>query len=128
MLQRREWPGNIRELENCIARYVLLGSEEALSGGGFEKPRLSMPVEAEPDGSISLKRIAKLASDQTERDLILKTLQANHWNRRKTAKALKISYRALLYKIRNACLTQSRTRVSPPQPDERGAQPGISSE
>jgi two-component system response regulator AtoC len=45
-----------------------------------------------------------------EHDLILKVLQANHWNRRKTAEVLKISYRALLYKVRQAGLPSKRPR------------------
>ena len=43
-----------------------------------------------------------------ERDLILKVLQENHWNRRKSAEVLKISYRALLYKVRQAGLPAKR--------------------
>jgi two-component system response regulator AtoC len=45
-----------------------------------------------------------------ERDVILKVLQANHWNRRRTAEVLKISYRALLYKVRQAGLPAKRPR------------------
>ena len=54
-----------------------------------------------------------------ERDLILKVLQANHWNRRKTAQVLAISYRALIYKIREAGLSQRHNRkgVTPGAPD-----------
>jgi len=43
-----------------------------------------------------------------EHDVILKVLQANHWNRRRTAEVLKISYRALLYKVRQAGLPAKR--------------------
>ena len=45
-----------------------------------------------------------------EHDVILKVLQANHWNRRKAAEVLKISYRALLYKVRQAGLPAKRPR------------------
>jgi len=107
-LQQRDWPGNIRELENCIARYVILGSEEAFAVERPEKKPFQFTYEAAEDGNIPLKRIAQQVTRRMERDLILKVLQANHWNRRKTAEALKISYRALLYKVRQAGLPAKR--------------------
>jgi two-component system response regulator AtoC len=42
------------------------------------------------------------------RSLILKVLQDNHWNRRKTAADLNMSYRSLLYKLRDAGVPQRR--------------------
>lgn len=108
LLQQRDWPGNVRELENCVARYVVLGSEEAFYGERFGKRPLNIPCEMTEDGNIPLKRIAQRVTRQTERDLILKVLQANHWNRRKAAEVLKISYRALLYKVRQAGLPPKR--------------------
>jgi len=110
LLQQREWPGNVRELENCMARYVVLGSEEAFYAERVEKSPVSFTYETTPDGKIPLKRIAQQATRQMEHDLILKVLQANHWNRRKAAQVLKISYRALLYKVRQAGLPAKRPR------------------
>ncbi len=104
-----DWPGNIRELENLVARYVVLGTEEGLYHSRPERPSAtsaSMLAESWKGHSIPLKRIAKDAVYKMERDLILRVLQANHWNRRHAAKALKISYRALIYKIRAAGLSQ----------------------
>jgi two-component system, NtrC family, response regulator AtoC len=109
-LERREWPGNVRELENCIARYVILGSEEAFRADGNEKKRLNLVFETNEDGNIPLKRIAQQVTRKMEHDLILKVLQENHWNRRKAAQVLKISYRALLYKVRQAGLPSKRPR------------------
>lgn len=111
LLQQRDWPGNIRELENCIARYVILGSEETFHSdqdSSSEKKGLHISYEPNEDGNIPLKRIAQQVTRRMERDVILKVLQANQWNRRRTAEILKISYRALLYKVRQAGLPAKR--------------------
>ena len=59
-------------------------------------------------GPISLKKLTRQATRELERKVILKVLQANHWNRKQAARALSISYRALLYKIRDAGLPSNR--------------------
>src|ERR1700683_2036448 len=110
LLQQRDWPGNIRELENCIARYVVLGSEDAFYAERAERKPLNFTYETTPEGNIPLKHIAQQVTRRMEHDLILKVLQANHWNRRKTAEVLKISYRALLYKVRQAGHPSKRRR------------------
>jgi two-component system response regulator AtoC len=108
-LQQREWPGNVRELENCMARYVILGSEEAFHPEqAEEKKPFNFAYEISEDGNIPLKRIAQQVTRRMEHDVILKVLQAHHWNRRKAAEVLKISYRALLYKVRQAGLPAKR--------------------
>ncbi|MGA8034602.1 MAG: sigma-54 dependent transcriptional regulator [Candidatus Acidiferrales bacterium] len=110
-LQQRDWPGNIRELENCIARYVILGTEEvfhAEPASTASKGPLHISYELDAEGNIPLKRIAQQVTRRMEHDVILKVLQANHWNRRKAAEVLKISYRALLYKVRQAGLPAKR--------------------
>jgi two-component system response regulator AtoC len=113
-LQQRDWPGNVRELENCIARYVVLGSEDAFYAEGTEKKTYNIAYDESADGNIPLKAIAQQVTRRMEHDVILKVLQANHWNRRKTAEVLKISYRALLYKVRQAGLPSKRPRRRPP--------------
>jgi len=113
LLQQRDWPGNIRELENCMARYVILGSEEAFHSDRDRSADKKLPAisyEMNEEGNIPLKRIAQQVTRRMEHDVILKVLQANHWNRRKTAEILKISYRALLYKVRQAGLPAKRPR------------------
>jgi two-component system response regulator AtoC len=110
LLKQREWPGNVRELENCMARYVILGSEEAFYSERVEHKPPEFSYEAGEDGNIPLKRIAQQVTRRMEHDVILKVLQANHWNRRRTAEVLKISYRALLYKVRQAGLPSKRPR------------------
>ena len=112
-LGRRDWPGNVRELENCMARYVILGSEEAFFAERDEKKPLNLNLETNERGNMPLKRIAQQVTRRLERDLILKVLQENHWNRRKAAQVLKISYRALLYKVRQAGIPSKRPRHKP---------------
>jgi DNA-binding NtrC family response regulator len=59
-------------------------------------------------GDVSLKSITKQAMREVERRVILKSLQHHDWNRKRTARALRISYRALLYKIQEAGLPSQR--------------------
>lgn len=108
VLQSREWKGNIRELENRIASYVLLGAEETPEEVASLRRRFVTPARIQVDGTIPLKRIAEEACRELGREVVLRALQANHWNRRRAAEELKISYRALLYKIREAGLPPKR--------------------
>src|SRR5690348_16804133 len=110
LLQQRDWPGNVRELENSIARYVVLGSEETFYGERVDRDPVHIAYEPNADGYIPLKRISQQAIRRMEHDVILRVLQANHWNRRKAAQVLRISYRALLYKVRQAGLPAKHPR------------------
>jgi two-component system, NtrC family, response regulator AtoC len=110
VLHKYHWPGNIRELENMIKRYVILGSEDVISNDlvarneqEFFNPEINL------DGPISLKELTRKATRELERKVILKVLQAHHWNRKQAARTLSISYRALLYKIRDAGLPPNRS-------------------
>jgi two-component system response regulator AtoC len=108
LLQKHPWPGNIRELENLIERYVILGSEDAISSELLSWEETRVAPEIEIDGQIHLKKVTRQAVHDLERKIILSVLEANRWNRKRTASALKISYRALLYKIRRAGLPSKR--------------------
>jgi two-component system response regulator AtoC len=101
-LEDRSWPGNIGELENLIKRYVVLGSESAICDSLAEAVALSLSEVESASGSLSLKRITRQASRELERHIILLVLAENRGNRRQTAKVLNISYRALLYKLKEA--------------------------
>jgi two-component system response regulator AtoC len=119
MFAHQEWRGNIRELENLVARYSIMGSLEPVK---TETTRASyaLPAVKIPAGGISLKHIAKQAIREMEGNVILKVLRENKWNRRKAAQVLNISYRALIYKIQEAGLSTknsrkaSRDAASPP--------------
>ena len=108
LLGKHPWPGNIRELENLIERYVILGSEDAISGELLNWEQSHAASELRLDGQIHLKKVTRQAVHDLERKIILSVLEANRWNRKRTASALKISYRALLYKIRRAGLPPKR--------------------
>ena len=124
-----EWPGNVRELENLIKRTVILGSDEsirrelaeAIAGRIFRSgpiPALQTKAAAAPAPAAeppaapaapvgSLKDIARHAAREAEKDLIYRTLQQTRWNRREAAEILGISYKALLYKIKEAELDKA---------------------
>jgi len=112
-LQKYHWPGNIRELENLIKRYVILGNEEVISSDLVGREQEFFNPDINLDGPISLKKLTLQATRELERKVILKVLQAHNWNRKQTARALSISYRALLYKIRDAGLPANRCKRRP---------------
>ncbi|MGA3371672.1 MAG: sigma 54-interacting transcriptional regulator [Terracidiphilus sp.] len=105
LMQRYEWPGNIRQLENMIRSYILIGSEEALAAELVPSAPVSparLNTEIDLASPVSLKEITRAATQDLERQIILKVLEANGWSRRKTAKWLNISYRSLLYKLQDS--------------------------
>jgi two-component system response regulator AtoC len=102
LLQKHSWPGNIRELENVIKRYVIVGTEDAIAKSLESGPDDDLNPEVPVDGVIKLKEVTRQAVKQIERKIILKTLELHRWNRQATARALSISYAALLYKMREA--------------------------
>lgn len=105
LLEAYDWPGNIRQLENLVKRYVILGSEESVTRELLAIPENGYDGEvAIGDEPVSLKKIAQQASMACERRVILKALQAHAWNRKRAARSLSISYRAFLYKMRQAGL------------------------
>ena len=101
-MQRYPWPGNIRELENLVRRYVILGSEKGIISSMQKGDRDYLNPEIPSDGAVPLKKVVRQAVRQLERKIILKVLEANQWNRKLAAHALRISYAALLYKMREA--------------------------
>jgi two-component system response regulator AtoC len=119
------WPGNIRELENLVKRYVIVGNEAQIirelsthkpvissTSAQREQPRTEPVVEAiseaqapsngagGTDNSPSLLEIGRRAAMIAEREAIERVLAQTRWNRRQAAKILKISYKALLNKLK----------------------------
>lgn len=117
------WPGNVRELQNVLKRLMILGNgedclDDMLIGppartradglaASAEQPSspmdfLGFDINQPPDlSSLSLKIIKKKAMDHVEREVIAYVLEKTGWNRSKATKVLNISYKTLLYKIRD---------------------------
>ena len=99
LLQTHDWPGNIRELGNLARKIVALGQSHTAMNE-LKTPEPARSQKTEYARSESLKVVAREASRVAERDLILKALERTHWNRKQAARELQVSYKALLYKIK----------------------------
>ncbi len=120
VFMRYHWPGNVRELENMIRRMIVLGSEQTVL------PEISMRGDGSRDradedavidfetlgadlrngGGIDLKALSKRAARLAEKRVIGKVLQQTRWNRKEAAEKLQISYKALLYKMKENGLSE----------------------
>lgn len=96
------WPGNVRELENVVKEIVALGDENLAMSMLSHAPASREKHLAAP---CSLKAAAREASRQTEKELILKALTRTRWNRKRAAQELQISYKSLLYKLKQIGLS-----------------------
>jgi two-component system response regulator AtoC len=104
-LERYSWPGNVRQLENVIKRFVILPDQDMAMADLVETPT-SEPVASvtasatASTASSSLKKVSAEAAERVEKELVLRTLQEVNWNRKQAARELSISYKALLNKLR----------------------------
>jgi len=111
--QDHSWPGNLRELNNFLKRYLILG-DEALAvtellprndgNGGVHGDSAARGME--PAG---LKSLARSAKDEAEAQAITRALEQTNWNRKQAAAILQISYKALLYKIRQYGIAEAKS-------------------
>jgi DNA-binding NtrC family response regulator len=111
--QAHPWPGNLRELNNFLKRYLILGDENLAvaelqprnDGNGGARGD-SGTKTAEPGG---LKSLARSAKDEAEGEAIRQALEQTNWNRKQAAVLLQISYKALLYKIRQYGIAETKS-------------------
>jgi two-component system response regulator AtoC len=116
------WPGNVRELQNLVKRMVVLGNEQAVleeiafreapdSAGDEIRQFLDadgMEEDVSNGKGVDLKAISKRAAQLAEKRVIERVLQQTRWNRKEAALRLQISYKALLYKMKENGLSESR--------------------
>jgi two-component system response regulator AtoC len=118
LLLQHAWPGNIRELENVARKIVALGDEHLATHDltAENRSKAPEPLQVTPKTpktgyshvpSGSLKEAARAASRMAERAMILNQLERTHWNRKRAARELQISYKALLYKLKQLGLDGS---------------------
>jgi DNA-binding NtrC family response regulator len=139
---RYSWPGNLRELQNFVKRYLVMADEtmalDELQPNCRGKPvpinRFSPQASMEPSPSAAtangtpanpqrdLKFLVRNLKDETEIQAITNALAETNWNRKRAARLLHISYRGLLYKIRQHGITRvAVTQIAPSLPDDPSA-------
>jgi DNA-binding NtrC family response regulator len=122
-----DWPGNIRELENVVRKFLILRSPDMivreLQARTYRKATLQAsshsPVrlmEPPPDEPAVLEHVT-LANQQAERAAILAALSSTRWNRKQAAALLKIDYKPLLYKMKKLGIDD---RLAPNQHEVSG--------
>jgi two-component system, NtrC family, response regulator AtoC len=101
------WPGNIRELENVVKKIVALGDGDLNLAEPPLQSAAAAAVTTAQSRESSLKAAARAASREAERQLILDTLAKTRWNRKRAAQELQISYKSLLFKLKQIGLHDS---------------------
>ena len=122
VFMKYHWPGNVRELQNLVKRMVVLANEQAVLDeiAYREAPKSAddeihqllgtdgMEVDVSNGKGVDLKAISKRAAQVAEKRVIERVLQQTRWNRKEAAQRLQISYKALLYKMKENGLSEGR--------------------
>jgi two-component system response regulator AtoC len=111
--QDHPWPGNLRELNNFLKRYLILGDENLavseLQPRNDGTGGASGEASSKTAGAGGLKSLARNAKDGAEAEAITRALEQTNWNRKQAAAILQISYKALLYKIRQYGIAETKS-------------------
>src|SRR5246127_4319200 len=100
-----DWPGNVRQLENVVKRYLILPDSDITAELRTANPEAAPPVAF---GSVSLKEVAGHAAEMAEKEVVLRMLEETGWNRKESARRLRISYKALRNKLKKWQLVRER--------------------
>src|SRR5439155_13167629 len=107
-LLRCEGPGNIRELENAVRRFLIL-PDLAATLKVLRPARVEVPAAPE---KLALKKVSTEAAEQVEKEMVLRTLSQTNWNRKRAAQELGICYKALLNKLKKWNLNERALSAS----------------
>ena len=103
---RHDWPGNVRQLENIVKRYLILPDADVSSELRSSSPdAVALPVQP---ANVSLKEVAGHAAEVAEKEVVLRVLEETGWNRKESARRLKVSYKALRNKLKKWQLVRER--------------------
>jgi len=128
--QSYAWPGNMKELENFVKRFLVLGESEvsagrsspeeflengfeSLSRGAAQDQRMTDNLYRDGSGPSSLKSLVHTVKLEAERNAIAAALEKTGWNRKAAARLLKVSYRTILYKIEQYHMKAPESYSSP---------------
>jgi DNA-binding NtrC family response regulator len=103
---RYDWPGNVRQLENIVKRYLIL--PDADISGELRNASPDAVAQPIPPVNVSLKEVAGHAAEMAEKEVVLRMLEETGWNRKESARRLRISYKALRNKLKKWQLVRER--------------------